>query len=67
MKRWSGTVAAILVVSLIAWSLFFFATPGAPLTAGETAVIVGAATGAVLLTRALAARLSRKRGTQHEE
>jgi hypothetical protein len=62
MKKWSGTVAAILVVSLLAWSLFYLATPGVPLTAAETAVIVGVATGVVLLARAVAGRLLKRRG-----
>ncbi len=66
MKRWSGTVAAILVVSLAAWTLFYLATPEAPPTPGESAVVVGVVTVAVLLVRAVADRLLR-RGRPHEE
>jgi hypothetical protein len=61
VKRWSTTVGAAAVVALAVWALFYLLMPQAPLTAGETVVLVGAAAGAVLLVRALGGWLGRWR------
>jgi hypothetical protein len=64
MNASTATLAAILVLSLGVW-LFFYLSPGAPLTGAETAVVVGACAGAVLLARWLWARL-RRSGTSDD-
>jgi hypothetical protein len=58
VKATGGTLAAILALSLGVW-LFSYLSPGAPLTGAETAVVVGACAGAVLVARWLWARLRR--------
>ena len=50
MKLSPGVLAAILVLSLSVWT-FFYVSPGAPLNASETAVVVGVCAGAVLVAR----------------
>jgi hypothetical protein len=55
-----GTLAVILVLSLAVW-MYFYLSPGAPLNASETAVVVGACAGAVFLVRFI---WSRFRGTR---
>lgn len=62
MKASAGTLAAILVLSLGVWT-FFYLSPGAPLNASETAVVVGACSGAVVLGRWIWSRLRRARGS----
>lgn len=44
------TLGAILVLSLAVWA-FFYISPGAPLGASETAVVVGVCAVAVLAAR----------------
>jgi hypothetical protein len=58
VKTSGGTLAAIVALSLGVW-LFFYLSPGAPLTGPETAVVVGACAGAVLLVRWLWGRRRR--------
>ena len=50
MKPPVGALAAILVLSLAVW-MYFYLSPGAPLDASETAVVVGISAGVVLLSR----------------
>lgn len=50
MKGSAGTLAIILGLSLGVW-MFFYLSPGAPLNAAETSVVVGACAGVVLLGR----------------
>ena len=45
-----ATLAAILVLSLAVWT-FFYVSPGAPLDAAETAVVVGVCAAAVIAAR----------------
>ncbi len=45
-----ATLAAILVLSLAVWA-FFYLSPGAPLDASETAVVVGVCAAAVIAAR----------------
>lgn len=61
MKGSTGTLAAILVLSLGVWT-FFYLSPGAPLDASETAVVVGVCAGAVLLARWVWGRVRGPRG-----
>lgn len=61
MKLPTGALAAVLVLSLAVW-VFFYLSPGAPLDAGETAVVVGVCAGAVFVARWLWARLRGSRG-----
>jgi hypothetical protein len=61
MKATAGTLAWTLVLSLIVWTTFFAMTPEAPLTQGETGVVVGATGGAVLLVRWILTRCRGKR------
>jgi hypothetical protein len=61
MKTSAGTLVAILVLSLAVWT-FFYLSPGAPLNASETAVVVGLCAGVVLVTRFLWARRRGARG-----
>jgi len=51
-----GALAAILVLSLGVWT-FFYLSPGAPLDASETAVVVGISAGIVLLSRFIWGRI----------
>jgi hypothetical protein len=57
------TLAAVLVVSLAVWSFFYVAMPASPLTAGETAIIVGASAAVVLLVRRLWLRVRTRTGS----
>jgi hypothetical protein len=57
-----ATLGAILVVSLAAWSFFYVSTPASPLTAGETAIVVGVSAGVVLLVRQVWLRVRKSRG-----
>jgi hypothetical protein len=61
VKGSAGTLAAILALSLGVWT-FFYVSPGAPLNAAETAVVVGLCAGVVLASRWLWARLRGARG-----
>jgi hypothetical protein len=61
VKASAGTLAAILVLSLCVWT-YFYLSPGAPLNASETAVVVGLCAGAVLVARWILARLRGARG-----
>jgi hypothetical protein len=62
MKGSPATLAVILVLSLGVWT-YFYLSPGAPLNAAETAVVVGACAGAVLLVRWAWGRLRKTRGS----
>ena len=61
MKGPVGTLAVILVLSLAVWT-YFYLSPGAPLDAPETAVVVGVCAGAVFLARWIWGRLRGTRG-----
>jgi hypothetical protein len=61
MKASAGTLAVILVLSLGVW-MYFYVSPGAPLNASETAVVVGVCAGAVFLARWIWARFRGTRG-----
>lgn len=41
MKKYATTIVMILMLSLVIWVIFYILTPSAPLTAGETVVLVG--------------------------
>ncbi len=51
MKGTAGTLAAVLVLSLGVWTVFFLFVPESPLTSQETLVVVGACGAAVLGVR----------------
>ena len=51
MKSSIATLAAVLILSLGVWALFYVLTPDAPLTPSETAVVVGASAVVVLAIR----------------
>lgn len=61
MKQWPGILIAVLALSLLVWALVHVAMPGAPLTAAETAVVVGVIIAAVLVVRALMSWLAKRR------
>ena len=61
MKASAGTLAVILLLSLGVWT-YFYLSPGAPLNASETAVVVGACAGAVVVARWLWGRWRKIRG-----
>jgi hypothetical protein len=61
MKATASTLAWAMVLSLIVWTTFYGLTPGVPLTEGETATVVGACGGAVLLARWALNRYREKR------
>lgn len=61
MKASAVTLAVILALSLGVW-VFFYSSPGAPLNASETAVVVGACAGIVSLGRWIWGRIRRGRG-----
>jgi hypothetical protein len=42
MKASGGTLAAIVVLSLVVWTLVYVFNPSTPLTQAETVVVVGA-------------------------
>ncbi len=56
-----ATVAACLALSLVVWTVFYLLTPGAPLSTGETVVVVGLCSGAVVLCRGAWQRVRRAR------
>lgn len=56
MKASAGTLAIILGLSLGVWT-FFYLSPGAPLNAAETSVVVGVCAGVVWLGRRIWGRL----------
>jgi hypothetical protein len=62
VKASAGVLVAITVLSLGVWSLFYVLTPGQPLEAGETLVVVGACALLVLLARWLLGRRGRPEG-----
>jgi hypothetical protein len=57
----TGTLAAILVLSLAVWA-YFYVSPGPPLNASETAVVVGLCAAAVVIARWLWSRFRGARG-----
>jgi hypothetical protein len=61
MRRQVGVLLAILVLSLLAWTYFYVATPD-PLTSSETIVVVGISAGVVYLSRWVWEFLRRWRG-----
>jgi len=61
VKASAGTLAIILLLSLGVWT-YFYLSPGAPLNGSETAVVVGACAGAVVVARWLWGRLRKIRG-----
>ncbi len=58
MKGSAGTLAIILGLSLGVWT-FFYLSPGTPLNAAETSVVVGACAGVVLFGRWIWGRFHR--------
>lgn len=67
MKASIGTLAAIVVLSLAVWMLFYALTPGTPLTPPETLVVVGTCAGIVLLARWIWSRFRKTRGASGQE
>ena len=57
MKLPVGALAAVVVLSLGAWAAFYLLSPGAPLDASETAVVVGACAIVVAVARWVWARV----------
>ena len=66
MKASAGTLAAIIVLSLVVWAGFRLWVPGPPLDGAETMVVVGACAGVVLLGRWIWSRRRRLRGGDAE-
>jgi hypothetical protein len=62
VKASAGALAIILALSLGVWT-YFYVSPGAPLNASETAVVVGVCAGAVLLVRWIWGRSRKTRGS----
>jgi hypothetical protein len=62
----TGTIAAILALSLVVWVLFYLATPGTPLAGAETIIVVGVCGAVVLAAKWIWARLVRTRGKNGE-
>jgi hypothetical protein len=48
VKSSIGTLAAVVILSLAVWAMFYVLTPDAPLAPPETAVVVGASAVVVL-------------------
>jgi hypothetical protein len=57
-----ATVVACLALSLAVWTVFYLLTPDAPLSTGETVVVVGLCSGAVFLGRGAWRRARRAHG-----
>lgn len=66
MKTSAGTLAAIIVLSLVVWAGFRLWVPGPPLDGAETMVVVGTCAAVVLLGRWIWGRLRRPRGENAE-
>lgn len=58
------TLGIILALSLAVWT-YFYVSPGAPLNASETAVVVGVCAAVVYIVRWLWMRLVGPRGGDH--
>ncbi len=61
MREHVGVLLAILVLSLVIWTFFYFNTPDT-LTSSETLVVVGISAGVVYLSRWIWGLLKRWRG-----
>lgn len=57
MKPSPGTLVAIVILSLAVWVFFYVMTPGAPLAAGDTIIVVAVSALLVLGGKWIWARL----------
>ena len=61
MKASIGTLVAIGALSLVVWTAVYIFNPSAPLTQGETVIVVGVCAALVLGCQWILARLTRAR------
>ncbi len=66
MKATTGTLGAIIALSLGVWTSFFLLTPDTPLTPAETLLVVGVCAGVVFFGKWVWSRVRRPRGADEQ-